>query len=84
MAVCRAQHLGTLSPAGAAAVKIEPDRPFESYREQVLIVAVPTRRSWPPENLPSEHTTSHEHWLTRGARGISWHRAGRASQGRLQ
>jgi hypothetical protein len=52
--------------------------------EQVLMVTVPTQKSWPPANLPGTLTTSHAHWLTRAARGISWHRSGRASQGRLQ
>ncbi|MBS0422041.1 MAG: hypothetical protein JSR66_30325 [Proteobacteria bacterium] len=65
-------------------MKNEPDRPIDTYREQALIVTVPTHKSWPPANLPHDLTTLHEHWLTRGARGISWHRSGRASQGRLQ
>jgi hypothetical protein len=47
---------------------------------QAVALGVPARRNWPPMNLPFDLTTSHKHWLTRGARGITWHRAGLVSQ----
>ena len=48
--------------------------------EQPPTATAPVRRNWPPMNLPFDLTTSHQHWLTRGARGITWHRSGLVSQ----
>jgi hypothetical protein len=41
-------------------------------------VVTHTPRSWLPSSVRSRQPVNPGSWQTRGARGLSWHRAGRA------
>ena len=70
-------------PEGATAVNTKPDLRMSFNPEQALMEAVPVHRTWLPLDVPREVTLSRAYWLTRGSRGISWHRSGRISRGTL-
>jgi len=61
-------------------VNKKPDLRMSFDPEQNLALVTSTRRGWLPVNVPRDVAISHTYWLTRGARGISWHRCGRVSQ----
>jgi hypothetical protein len=62
----------------------KPDPRTWFHREQALTEAVPAYTTWLPPDVPRDVRLARAYWLTRGSRGISWHRSGRASRGPLQ
>ena len=62
----------------------KPDLRMSFHPEQALMEAVPACHTWLPIDVPRDVTLSRAYWLTRGSRGISWHRSGRVSRGPLQ
>jgi len=65
-------------------VNTKPDLRMSFNPEQALMEAVPAYRTWLPVDVPRDVTLLRAYWLTRGSRGISWHRCGRVSRGPLQ
>ena len=58
----------------------KPDLRLSFDPDQPLANVSSAPRSWLPVNLPRDMAISYKYWLTRGARGISWHRSGLVSQ----
>jgi hypothetical protein len=59
--------------------KLDPRVRFEP--EPILREAIvqPVRRTWLPALIPNEAAIAPSYWLTRAARGYSWHRSGRVA-----
>jgi hypothetical protein len=58
----------------------KPDPRLSFYPEQALREVTYGQHSWLPTGVSRDVKLSRTYWLTRAARGISWHRFGRASQ----
>jgi hypothetical protein len=50
---------------------------FDPEAWEVSVVSY-TPRSWLPSSVPSRQAINPRAWQTRAARGLSWHRTGRA------
>jgi hypothetical protein len=56
----------------------DPRLRFEPELALVAAVPEPARRTWLPMLIPTDQALNRDYWLTRAARGHSWHRTGRA------
>jgi hypothetical protein len=65
-------------------VNTKPDPRITFNPEHSVFEALPAVRSWLPLEVPHDVRVPEKFWLTRGARGISWHRTGRVSRGPVQ
>jgi hypothetical protein len=61
-------------------VNNKPDLRFSFEPEQGLIELTAVTRTWLPPGVPSDFALARSYWLTRGSRGLSWHRSGRVSR----
>jgi len=64
-------------------VNTRPDPRIHFEPEVALQVHTSTPRSWLPLSAQVPVAVEHSTWLTRSARGISWHRFGRAPARKL-
>lgn len=62
-----------MNPKSDPRVRFEPGLALRTVASESL------RRSWLPALIPADYAIAPTYWLTRASRGISWHRAGRAT-----
>lgn len=53
---------------------------FDPNAWELSVVTHTPRRRWLPAALPGAQPLNPEFWRTRAARGLSWHRTGRAAR----
>jgi len=58
--------------------KLDPRLMFEPEPLLRSVIAEPARRTWLPALVPADAAVDPQYWLSRAARGFSWHRSGRA------